>query len=138
LKRFALIFTVAAVGLAAVAVAFAAPERRFSLGPLNGSKAGGTGTLRSLGAETALSLKLHGIGADKNFRTVLGTGTCTHRSGPFWPVGGGQARPDGTAVASALVHNKGLPVAFKKIADGKHIVLVFRATRAVACGLIPA
>jgi hypothetical protein len=136
-KKLVLISTVA-VALAAVAVAVAASERRFSLGPANGSKVSGTGTLRSLGAETALSLKLRGLPAGKNFRMVLGTGTCTHRSGPFLPIGGGQARPDGTAAASSLVHNKGLPVAFRKIADGKHIVLVFRVTRAVACGLIPA
>jgi hypothetical protein len=138
LKKLAFISAVAAVALAAIAVAFAASERRFSLGPANGSKVSGTGTLRSLGAETALALKLRGLPAGKNFRTVLGTGTCTRRSGPFSPIGGGQARPDGTAAASSLVHNKGLPVAFKKIADGKHIVLVFQGTKAVACGLIPA
>jgi hypothetical protein len=137
-KKLVLISTVVAVALAAVGIAFAAPERRFSLGPLNGTKAGGTGTVRSLGSETALTLKLHGLAPSKKFRSVMGMGTCVNRHGPFTGLGGGVARPDGAATASSLVRVKGLPVVFKKIADGKHIILVFRGTRAVACGLIPA
>jgi hypothetical protein len=138
MKRLALIVTVGLVALAAIGVALAAQERQFRLGPLNGAKVSGTGTVRSLGSETALSLKLRGLPPRKVFRTVMGMGTCARRSGPFTAAGGGVSRPDGTALASALVRIKGYPVVFKKITDGKHIVLIFLATRAVACGLIPA
>jgi hypothetical protein len=137
-KRLTFICTLGLVALAAVGVAFAAQERQFTLRPLNGSKVSGTGTLRALGSETALSLKLRGLPGGKTFRTVLGSGTCVHRSGPFTGEGGGVSRPNGTALASSFVRIKGLPVAFKKIADGKHIVLIFLGTRAVACGVIPA
>jgi hypothetical protein len=138
MKKLAFICTVGLVALAAVGVALAAQERQFRLGPLNGTKAGGTGTLRALGSETALTLKLHGLPPSKKFRTVMGMGACVNRHGPFTGLGGGVARPDGNAIASSLVRIKGLPVVFKKIADGKHIILIFRGTRALACGLIPA
>ena len=115
MRRIALICTVGLVALAAVGVALGAQELQFGLRPLNGTKVAGTGTLRSLGAETALTLKLHGLAPNKSFRTVMGTGTCARRRGPFTALGGGKAQP-----------------------DGKHIILIFRATRAVACGLIPA
>jgi hypothetical protein len=137
MKKLALISTVlAALLLAAVAVA-ALPQRDFSVSPRGGSKVKGTGTVKSVGAETGMTLALRGLPRDKKFRVVLNTGTCAHRTAGTL-LGIAAADKNGVSRYSSLVRRNGAPIAFKSVADGKHVIVVVVSKKTVACGPIPA
>jgi hypothetical protein len=124
-------------GLVAVAVATAAPERTFAVSPMGGSKVKGTATLKSLGEETGMTLALRGLPRDKKFRVVLNTGTCARRTAGTL-LGIAAADKNGVARYASLVRRNGAPIAFKSIADGKHVIVVVVSKKTVACGSIPA
>ena len=138
MKKFALISTVIAAALIAVVVATAASGRQFRLQPVGASNVRGTGTVRSLGAETGLSLALRGFPGAKKFHIVMNAGTCSHRSTSVDALGDGKSRPDGTARTASLIRHRGMPLAFKKVADGRHVIAIILGTKTVACGAIPA
>ena len=128
-----------AAGLAAAAVAFAAPPQRdFRLQPVGGSRVHGTATVRSLGAETGMELVLTGLPKGKKFRVLLNAGSCARRSASFTLLGIAAAGPKGVAHYSSLVRSNGAPMSFKSIADGKHVIAVVVGKKTVACGSIPA
>jgi hypothetical protein len=127
-----------AAGLTTAGVAFAAPQRDFRLGPVGGALTAGTATVKSVGLETAMELTLTGLPKGKFFRVVLNAGTCAHQSASVAPLGGASARANGTARYSSLMRRNGAPIAFKTIADGKHVIAIVVGTKTVACGSIPA
>jgi hypothetical protein len=137
LKKLVLISTVVAAALTLVAVASAAVERNFNFRPLGSSRVTGEGTIKSLGSETGLTVVLRGMTRGQKFKLMLATGTCAHRTNAT-TAGVGQARPDGTSYTSSLLRKRGAPLKFKAVADGKHVMTVVVAKKAVACAAIPA
>jgi hypothetical protein len=137
MRKLALI-TALAASLATAAVALAAPERDLQFRRLGGSTVSGEGTIKSVGAETGLTVVLRGLTPGKKFRMLLSAGTCARRKAPFTGLGEGKARHDGTSYTSSLVRRAGAPIAFKSLADGKHVIVVHVGTRTVACAVIPA
>jgi hypothetical protein len=128
-----------AAGLVAAAVALAAlPEREFSVHGLGGSRIDGDATLRSLGTETGMELVLTGLPRGKKFRVVLTTGSCARRSAKVTLLGIATAGPNGLARYASLVRRNGAPIAFRSIADGKHVITVVVSKKTLACGSIPA
>ena len=136
MKKLAFI-TALAASLVMAAVAAAAPERDFVFRPRSGSTVSGEGTVKSLGAETGLTVVLRGLTPGKKFRMILSTGICARRTAPFTGLGEGKARKDGTSYTSSLVRRNGAPLPFKTVTDGKHVIAVHVGTKTVACASIP-
>jgi hypothetical protein len=130
------VIVVLAAVLTAVAVA-ATPERDFRVKPAGGSKVTGTGILKSAGIETGLQLSLTGLPRGKKFRVVLNTGTCGRRATSIL-LGIGTSGKNGVAHYSSLVRRNGAAMAFRSVADGKHVVTIVVSTKTLACGAIPA
>lgn len=137
MKKLALIVALAA-SLATASAALAGLSRDFTFRRLGGSTVSGEGTIKSVGSETGLTVVLRGLVPGKKFRLVLSAGTCAKRQAPFTGLGEGKARRDGTSYTSSLVRRAGAPIAFKSVADGKHVIVVHVGTKSVACGAIPA